>query len=65
MPSTTITSDAIVSTLLRSTQGAWHRISGTILEIITEMGTASIQPSKISSYYDDGTDAVLVYRKGN
>jgi len=51
--------------LARVTQGAWHRISGTILEVMTELGTASIQPSKISYYYDDNTDAVCVYRHGN
>jgi len=51
--------------VVRVTQGPWHRISGTILEVLTELGTAAIRPEVISYYSDDDTDAVCVYRHGN
>ena len=48
----------------RATYGKQHRISGTIIQVLGELDTAGIRRQDISSYSDDGSDAVCVYRRG-
>lgn len=42
---------------------AWVRLSGTIAEVLQELGDKSINASRLVHYEDDGTDAVAVYCK--
>lgn len=51
-------------TLTRADYNYVHRISGTIVEVLTELGTAGIRPEEIYYYTDDDTDAVCVYKRG-
>ena len=51
--------------LTRVTQGKWHRISGTIVEVLTELDTAGIRKLDITYYTDSGGNAVCVYRRGD
>jgi len=42
---------------------AWVRISGTIAEILQELGDKGINASKVVYYEDDDTDGSAVYCK--
>lgn len=48
--------------LSRTTVGKWHRISGTVDEVLTELATAGIKPSDIAIMASDGT--ACIYSRG-
>lgn len=42
---------------------AWVRLSGTIAEVLQELGDKSVNASRCVYYSDDNTDAVAIYCK--
>jgi len=48
--------------LSRTTVGAWHRITGSTVEVLTELNTAGIHPEDISYIASDAT--ACIYRRG-
>ncbi len=51
-------------TLTRANYDYVHRISGTIIEVLTELGTAGVRPEQIYSYVETSPNAVCVYKRG-
>jgi hypothetical protein len=48
--------------LSRTTVGAWHRITGSTIEVLTELNTAGISPDDIAYIASDAS--VCTYRRG-
>ena len=41
-----------------------HRITGTIAQVLTELGTAGVRPNEVYAYTESAGNAVCVYKRG-